>query len=62
MSKSSYSVEEKYEILNAIEDHYSLNELEPKYNVVNARIKLTVFASTHYLSNSVTPLYPLYDF
>nr|WP_240903664.1 hypothetical protein [Chengkuizengella sediminis] len=38
MSKRSYSAEEKYEILKALEDHYSTNELESIYNVHHTTI------------------------
>ncbi|PAD08437.1 hypothetical protein CHH66_12740 [Shouchella clausii] len=37
MSKRSYSVEEKYAILNALED-YSINELKSIYNVHDSTI------------------------
>jgi len=38
MSKRSYSAEEKYEILKALEEHYSTNELESIYNVHHSTI------------------------
>ncbi|OEH91308.1 transposase [Bacillus solimangrovi] len=38
MSKRSYSVEEKYEILKALDEHYSTYELESKYNVHHTTI------------------------
>jgi transposase-like protein len=38
MSKRSYSVEEKYQIIKALEDHYSINEMESIYNVHHSTI------------------------
>jgi|SRR5690606_1032105 len=38
MSKRSYSVEEKYEILKALDNHYSINEIGSIYNVHNSTI------------------------